>query len=407
MRPLICLLLLAATPAHSEPMRFETALAMARAAAPSLTAGTAALAARRSAVIAAGQLPDPAIDLAIDNLPITGPEALRLQRDDMTMLRLGLTQRFVHPAKRQARAARAEADVGIAGVELAVARRRVEVETALAWIDLHFADRRLERLRSVASTLEALKRAAPARLAAGSARPSDAIEPRQQLAMLDDRIAAAVADAERARATLVRYTGNADPEIVGPPPVMLVNADAMRARLDAVPTLRRFDAEVAVAAADVELARADKRPDWTVSAGYGRREPAFSDMLSVGVSIDLPLFTGKRQDPLIAARAQELEQSRALREAALREVHAALEQDLAGHRLALARLITARTRLVPLARQRADLDRQSYAAGRIDLGTTQAALVALAEAELDELEREAAATRSAVLIGLVYAGDAT
>ena len=61
------------------------------------------------------------------------------------------------------------------------------------------------------------------------------------------------------------------------------------------------DARIAVAEADVRLARADKRPDWKVGVTYGRRDPMYGDMASVGVSIDLPLFAGKRQNPRIAA----------------------------------------------------------------------------------------------------------
>src|SRR3546814_11142468 len=57
------------------------------------------------------------------------------------------------------------------------------------------------------------------------------------------------------------------------------------------------------AEADVRLARAEKRPDWSVSAGYSRRGPNYADMVSVGVSIDLPLFAKHRQDPIITARA--------------------------------------------------------------------------------------------------------
>src|SRR3546814_15075838 len=69
----------------------------------------------------------------------------------------------------------------------------------------------------------------------------------------------------------------------------------------ALPALRAQDARIAVAEADVRLARADKRPDWKVGVTYGRRDPMYGDMASVGVSIDLPLFAGKRQNPRTAA----------------------------------------------------------------------------------------------------------
>src|SRR3546814_9915670 len=118
------------------------------------------------------------------------------------------------------------------------------------------------------------------------------------------------------------------------------------------------------AEADVRLARAEKRPDWSVSAGYSRRGPNYADMVSVGVSIDLPLFAKHRQDPIIAARAEQANSARLEREATARAVRAQLDADLAEHRAHHERYMRATNTLVPLAEQRAELDRASYAAGR-------------------------------------------
>src|SRR3546814_11014167 len=55
-------------------------------------------------------------------------------------------------------------------------------------------------------------------------------------------------------------------------------------------------------------------------------------MVSVGVSIDLPLFAKHRQDPIIAARAEQANSARLEREATARAVRAQLDADLAEHR---------------------------------------------------------------------------
>ena len=65
----------------------------------------------------------------------------------------------------------------------------------------------------------------------------------------------------------------------------------------------------------------------------------------------------------------------------------------------------AQTTLLPLARERAELDRASYAAGRIDLGTALQSAIALAEAEIDLLDRQADVARDGVRIMLTYQGD--
>ena len=63
----------------------------------------------------------------------------------------------------------------------------VRLGAALAWIDLHYAGRRLAALDSVLQTLEPLWDAAPAGVTAGATRPAGALTPVAQRAALDDR----------------------------------------------------------------------------------------------------------------------------------------------------------------------------------------------------------------------------
>ncbi|WP_286772824.1 TolC family protein, partial [Sphingomonas sp. 66-10] len=206
----------------------------------------------------------------------------------------------------------------------------------------------------------------------------------------------------QARARLARYTGDPDPQATGDPPILDVDPIRLRAGIDALPAVRAQDARIAVAEADVRLARADKRSDWKVGVTYGRRDPMYGDMASVGVSIDLPMFAGKRQNPRIAASESLVQGGRFDREAIRRELVAQLDADLADHAMHLSRLRNARETLVPLARRRAELDRDSYAAGKLDLGTALLSTLALAEAEVETLNREADVARDAVRINITY-----
>src|SRR3546814_10868506 len=78
------------------------------------------------------------------------------------------------------------------------------------------------------------------------------------------------------------------------------------------PNLNAAIARTRQAEADVAAARATKRPDWSFDVAYQRRADRYGDMVSAGVTISLPLFAGKRQDPMNAA-------SRASASAALAE----------------------------------------------------------------------------------------
>lgn len=393
---------LLASPAWAEPLTFDAALQRAQSEAPSLKGREAGVTAAQSAAIAADRLPDPTLDIGIRDFPVTGPDAGRFNRDDFTMTTIGVSQQFINPAKRKARAARAGADIGIAEAGVEVEARTVRLETALAWVDLYYAERQLDQLKLLDESLNDLQSTVTARLTSGSARPSQSLEPDQLRAQVNDRRIALVAEAAKARARLSRYTGDPDPSVAGAPPDLSVDRAALLAGIGDLPSLRALDAQTAAMDAETRLARADKTPDWKVTASYGRREPNFGDLFSVGVSIDLPLFGRKRQDPKIAARASEAERARFDRSAGEREAIAALEGDLAEHAMHHARLENARDNLVPLARKRAKLDFDSYGAGTVDLGTALLATLTVAEAEIDLLVREADVARDAIRINFTY-----
>ena len=386
----------------AEPLTFDGAIQRAVRDAPSLQASGAGIAASRSAAIASDRLPDPTLEVGLRDFPVTGPDAGSLHRDNFTMTTVGISQQFINPAKRSARAERARADIAIAEAGLAQESRSVRLETALAWVDLYYAEKKLTQLRHLDTSLGELQATVTARLASGSARPSQALEPNQLRAAVADRRSELAADVAKARARLVRYTGDPLVEVAGAPPSPQIDSTQLIASIDTLPRLGVIDAQTRAADAEVRLARADKRPDWTVSASYGRREPAFGDLVSVGVSIDLPFFAKRRQDPKIAARDSEAQRSRFERLAAEREAAAALSADLADHAMHHQRLENARTTLVPLAKHRAELDQASYAAGKLDLGSALLTSLALAEAEVDALAREAEVARDAVRINYTY-----
>ena len=397
---------LASGPTRAAPLTFQQALAKANAEAPALEARQLRVRAARSAADAAGALPDPTLDLSLENVPVSGPDAFSLGRDFMTMKSVGISQQFPNPAKRQARRVRAGADIAAAEASAALTAREVRVATALAWVDLYFGERRLAILKSLDESINDIANTVVARLAAGSARPSQGLEPQQLRASVADREGDLQAEITKAKAELSRWTGDPDPDATGALPEWTINPDRLIAAINGLPTLQALDAASAQAEADARLARAEKRPDWSVSVRYGRREPRYDDMVSVGVSIGLPLFSKHRQDPLISARAHEAQSARLDRQAVERELRAKLQADLATYRALHDRAGRARETLIPLAKQRAELDRASYAAGRIDLGTALQATFALAEAEIDALDREAVLVRDGIRINLTYGSDA-
>ncbi|MBW8881750.1 MAG: transporter, partial [Asticcacaulis sp.] len=104
----------------------------------------------------------------------------------------------------------------------------------------------------------------------------------------------------------------------------------------------------------------------------------------------------------IEAKAQAANKVRYEQDAAYRQLAAQLDADLAGHAMHHDRLHRAEMTLVPLAQKKADLELTSYGAGTANLNDVLSAQLALAQAKVDALSREADAVRDAARITLTY-----
>ena len=400
-----CLVTLGAGPAIGESLTFRQALDVAAANSPSVDAREATTAGARRTAVAADQLPDPKLDLNFNDLRLTQAERDPPFPNTYIRQTVGVRQDIPNAKKRHARAERASADIVAAEADEAVATRNVRVGAALAWIDLYYAERRLDILKKLAAQIDDLTQTIGSRLTSGSATAAQAFDPQILKAQLSDRRSERQAAIRKAKAQLTRWTGVADPEIAGQAPSPAIDAERLRASVATLPDLRAADASIGQSEADIALARAQKNPDISLTASLARRQPQFGTFASVGVAIDLPLFAKNRQDPRIDASLRAAQAARLDRADAERAALGALSSDLADHRMYQEKFEHARDLIVPLSRQRALAAQDSYAAGRIDLGSALSETVALANAEIDLLDREAALERDAVRIMLVNTGD--
>ncbi len=394
-----------ASPAHAGSLTFAQALDRAVAGAPSLQAAALQTEAARASARAAGALPDPKLNLGVEGFPISGPNAGHPSRDDFSDVKVAIMQEVPNRGRRRAAVAGATAVIAQAEAARLVEVRKVRVATALAWIDLAYAGRRLAAIDQVLTSLRPLWEAQPSAVAAGRQRPAQALSQIQMRATLEDRRSEQVASLARARAELTRWTGEAAPSVVGAPPEYPIDASRLRAALETNPTLLAFRSAASRADAEVGAARAAERPDWGWEVAYQRRDPRFGDMLSAGITVSLPLFASTRQEPLLAARRADASRVHADREDAGRGLAAQLDSDLADHDMHHDQWMRTTGTVVPAAQRRADLETASYAAGTATLADVLDAMTALADAKLTALERQAMVVRDGARIVLTYGSD--
>jgi outer membrane protein TolC len=355
-------------------------------------AGTEALEARaraaRDRAVADAQLPDPMVSVGALNLPV---DTFSVDQERMTQLRVGLRQAIPASGTLDARRAAGEARARGHDASADLRRRTVLRSAREAWLTLLWRLETRALLESERPRLEALEQTVLAGYREGAGSQQDLLRARLELDALDERLLRNAEAVDVARAELARWIGDAAvaAEPVAPPAGSAlapgaglgVEADVARERLRAHPALAVRAARIEEAEAGVGLAEADYRPDWGVEVGYGIRDdltPAGDppDFLSATVSVELPLFTARRQDRRLAAAQADREAARAERVDALRE----LERDRAalvarGERLLDRRALQAET-IAPRTARTARAALQAYRADAGDFPEVMRAVLA-------------------------------
>ena len=361
----------------------------------------------REQAVADGQLPDPALTLGVMNLPV---DSLDRREEGMSQLSVGIRQAFPPGATRQHQAARTGHQATAADAGAAARRLEVLRDTRLAWLALGYQEAALALVSTTRSRFDDILDVTRTRYRTGRDQLQDVLGAELEQALLDDRLAALRAERAAALAGLQRWTGALDAgvrlprqaRLEEPPPL-----EALRSGLPGHPLLAAASARVAAGQAGVEVARQQYKPGWMLDLSYGERSGmGRSDLFSAMVTLDLPLFTGQRQDRRVAARVAEAGALHHARDDAHRELLRSLEADHARWQELRAREQGYEERILPMARRNAESALHAYQNGLTDFTT-------LVRAQLAELESllQARRTRTERLQAqarlLYFAGEAS
>lgn len=402
-------LALAAAPLGAQPLSLDDALRAGEAQAPRLAAQRSAVDAAGQQVGRASELPDPRLRFGVENLPVTTGDRFRYDRDFMTMRAIGLMQEFPNEAKRAARGVRAEQARDVERVALSAQRATVQRDIALAWFEVHFAERTRTALQALALQFAAQADTVAVGVARGRQTAAEGLMLRGAVEQARDRVIEQERMVRRARIALAAWLRSDAERALGAPPdtSRLAHArEALLAQLHEHPTLRVFDQRESLARADVELARTAKISDWSLEIGYQQRAPAFSNMITVMVAMDLPWQAERRQDRDIASRLAEAEQARAQREDARRTHEAEVRGWLADHDTAAERIKRFQRVLLPLARDRVQAALATYQGGRGELAVVLEANRAVTETELGAIAAEAERAKAWSNLSYLYPREA-
>ena len=349
-----------------QALTLDQALRAAQDRSRQLVAQESAASASREMAVAAGQLPDPTLKAGINNLPINGPDRFSLTRDFMTMRSIGVAQEITRSDKLKARSARFDREAQTAEAARALALATLRRDTAMAWLDRYYQERMLDVLRTQRTEASLQIEAADGAYRGGRGAQTDVFVARSAVALIDDRLRQTERQVATAKTRLARWVGEVADLTLGPaPPMAALQLDwsQVESELTHHPEIAMRIQQEEMARADVDVAQSNKRSDWSVELMYSQRGPAYSNMVSVNLSIPLQIDQKHRQDREVAAKLAVVEQLRAQREEATREHLAETRswwQEWQSNRERLAQYDAS---LIPLATQRTSAAMAAYRGG--------------------------------------------
>lgn len=324
---------------HATDMQAELTLAtseqLALSADPAVTAREARALALQDQAVADGQLPDPKLLVGVWNVPL---DDFSMKKEPSSQLRTGIRQAFPRGNSLRYRRGRTE---WLSKAETAATRNvRAEIRRDVreTFLELYYqeqAARIIDRSRKLFEQLVEITRA---HYASGRVSQQDVLQAQLELSRLDDRATRISQASDVQRAALSRWVGEAawrplDPQF---PPLHALPARAqLEAALPEHPAIRAASATVEANQQRVKEAREQYKPGFDVGVEYRKRFGNNADgsdrpdQMAAMVTLDLPLFTEKRQDKHLAASQQQAEAAIQTREQKLREMQRTLAADYA------------------------------------------------------------------------------
>jgi len=338
--------------------------------------------------VAEGQLPDPKLKVGMMNLPA---DSFDRSDEAMTQLQLGLTQAFPRGRTLDFRQEHSEA---LADLETARGLERslkVLREVRIQYLELFYqsqSEKILQRNRELfAELLSTTQR----QYATGRDNQHDVLRAQLELSLVDDRILEVTRVKEAVIGNLAKYLASeqsqrpiADefPTLRSIPP-----EGEIRERLVLHPLIVIEDAAVMASKKKIGEAEQQYKPGFSVDLTYGNRTGNFSngsnrpDMLSAMVMVDLPIFTGKRQDKRLSAAVKQSTASQYARTDRLYELGSMLDREQSNWKRFSDRLSLYEQRAISDARLNAESTLKAYQNDIADFTT-------LMRAQLTELDTQ-------------------
>lgn len=283
--------------------------------------------------VADDTLPDPKLRLGAVNVPV---DTFDLEQEAMTQLKVGVQQNFprgdVLSIKQKQSQYLSHAAMSMADD----AQLKTIRDVRETYLNLFYEVSAYQIIRETRQLFSELVKITESNYAAGRVNQQDVVLAGLELSRLDDRSTKIQALEESYRAQLSQWIGDPAWNSISMEfpllPEMPEQVDLNQV-IPQHPLIRAESAKVNASKQMTEMARQEYKPGWSLLVDYGFRSgnnpdgTERSDFATAMVSLDVPLFTGNRQDKRVASSEKKITSARYSKDDQMRKLKQLYEKN--------------------------------------------------------------------------------
>ncbi len=322
-----------------------------------------------------GALPDPEISFNAMSLPVN---TFNTKQEDMTQLGAGISLAIPFPGKLALREQAAAFEAEAASQNVTEVRWRLLSEVKTTWWLIFYLDRTLQIVDSNYTLLQQFVQIARTKYEVGEGLQQDVLLAQLELSKLLDQQLMLKASRRNAAASLnalldkpanekLRLPDTIDKQLpnIKQETLLYQRAETSRAILEG------NRQGINAAQSRLDLAQKDYLPDFNLGASYGARANTPSgdkraDLLSLNLSMNVPIFAAQKQAKAVDQRNSELMQEKYALQDQWNKVRSQISQGYNDYRRAKDQVVLFETGIVPQARQTVASMLAGYQVNKVD-----------------------------------------
>jgi len=342
--------------------------------------------------VADAQLPDPQLRFGLLNFPV---DTFKRDQEPMTQIQLGVQQKFPRGDSLNIKSQRTLVDARTNEYRARNRETMLQKQVRLNWLELYYWLRAEEVITKNRALFEQLVEVTQYHYGAGRSNQQDVIRAQLELSRLDDRLIDIKTSQEKSSAELAVLTGRKMDAIILPDELPHIsddfNLEMLHAQLLSHPMMQVAKSQVEVSNKNVALAREAYKPGWMLGVNYGARDgqnlngSERADFLSIGITVDVPLFREKRQDRKLKASQYTLGASKQMLDQQYLQLKQMLDKDYVDWKRLDERHRFYLDKLIPQAEQNSEASLFAYQNDRTDFPTLMRARITALETHLKSI----------------------